>query len=162
MTDEMAESRVEYPGTIYIPRDEEFEEKKLEMLADGDVKALLHNLVPLLVTSLSPETNDFKGFHDIDNLFKEGLHLKQALQDHLLEKIPFVTKILESGEGLLRYDTPLILRSKQGLSILHVVIVFMDAHYVVVLFSFAYACTVLVTHVSLWVLEFMQRTSLHG
>jgi lipoxygenase len=112
MSDEMAESRVEYPEPIYIPRDEEFEEKKLEMLADGDVKALLHNLVPLLVSSLSPETNDFKGFHDIDNLFKEGLRLKQTLQDYLLEKIPFVTKIQESSEGLLRYDTPLILQSK--------------------------------------------------
>ncbi|XP_078165732.1 putative lipoxygenase 5 [Carex rostrata] len=108
-TDEMAESRTEYPEPIYIPRDEEFEEKKLEMLADGDVKALLHNLVPLLVSSLSPETNDFKGFHDIDNLFKEGLRLKQALQDYLLEKIPFVTKI-QASEGLLRYDTPHILR----------------------------------------------------
>lgn len=106
----MAESRIEYPEPIYIPRDEEFEEKKLEMLADGDVKALLHNLVPLLVSSLSPETNDFKGFHDIDNLFKEGLRLKQALQDYLLEKIPFVTKI-QASEGLLRYDTPHILRS---------------------------------------------------
>ncbi|KAJ4817934.1 Lipoxygenase [Rhynchospora pubera] len=109
-TDESAERRVEYPEPIYIPRDEEFEEKKLEMLADGDVKALLHNLVPLLVSSLSPETNDFKGFHDIDNLFKEGLRLKQALQDYLLEKIPFVTKIQESSEGLLRYDTPHIIR----------------------------------------------------
>ncbi|KAF3338491.1 putative lipoxygenase 5 [Carex littledalei] len=108
-TDEMAESRIEYPEPIYIPHDEEFEEKKLEMLADGDVKALLHNLVPLLVSSLSPETNDFKGFHDIDNLFKEGLRLKQALQDYLLEKIPFVTKI-QASEGLLRYDTPHILR----------------------------------------------------
>ncbi|KAJ3679572.1 hypothetical protein LUZ60_017583 [Juncus effusus] len=108
-TDETVESRVEYPDPIYIPRDEEFEEKKLQMLADGDVKALLHNIVPLLVSSLSPETNDFNGFHDIDNLFKEGLRLKQALQDYLLEKIPFVSKIQEKSEGLLRYDTPHIL-----------------------------------------------------
>ncbi|XP_010932453.2 putative lipoxygenase 5 [Elaeis guineensis] len=105
-TDMHAESRAEDPLPIYVPRDEAFEEAKQEMLSAGALKALLHNLVPSLVASFSPESHDFKAFHDIDNLFKEGLRLKQTLQDQLFHKIPFVSKIEESSEGLLRYDTP--------------------------------------------------------
>ena len=107
-----AESRVEYPEPIYVSRDEEFEERKNEMLSDGAIKALLHNFMPLLVSSVLPNSRDFAGFHDVDNLFKEGLRLKQALHDQLFQNIPFVRKIQENSEGLLRYDTPDILKSK--------------------------------------------------
>ncbi|XP_062225761.1 putative lipoxygenase 5 [Phragmites australis] len=109
-TDERAESRVEYPEPIYVSRDEEFEEGKNEMLSEGALKALLHNFMPLLVSSVSPDIQDFAGFHDVDNLFKEGLRMKQALQDQLFQKIPFVRKIQENSEGLLRYDTPDIIK----------------------------------------------------
>ncbi|KAK3144660.1 hypothetical protein QOZ80_4AG0316030 [Eleusine coracana subsp. coracana] len=110
VTDERAESRVEYPEPTYVSRDEEFEEGKNEMLSEGAIKALLHNFMPLLVSSVSPDISDFAGFHDVDNLFKEGLRLKQALQDQLFQKIPFVRKIQENSEGLLRYDTPDIIK----------------------------------------------------
>ncbi|GJN27473.1 hypothetical protein PR202_gb15501 [Eleusine coracana subsp. coracana] len=80
------------------------------MLSEGAIKALLHNFMPLLVSSVSPDISDFAGFHDVDNLFKEGLRLKQALQDQLFQKIPFVRKIQENSEGLLRYDTPDIIK----------------------------------------------------
>ncbi|KAG8082230.1 hypothetical protein GUJ93_ZPchr0014g47459 [Zizania palustris] len=109
-TDAQAESRVEYPEPIYVSRDEEFEEGKNEMLSEGALKALLHNFMPLLVSSVSPDICDFAGFHDVDNLFKEGLRLKQALHDQLIQKIPFVRKIQENSEGLLRYDTPDIIK----------------------------------------------------
>nr|XP_010917138.1 putative lipoxygenase 5 [Elaeis guineensis] len=105
-TDVHAESRREYPSPIYVPRDEAFEEGKQEMLSAGALKALLHNLVPSFVASISPESHDFKAFHDIDNLFKEGLRWKKTLQDQLFHKIPFVSKIEESSEALLRFDTP--------------------------------------------------------
>ncbi|XP_040379658.1 putative lipoxygenase 5 [Oryza brachyantha] len=109
-TDASSESRVEYPEPIYVSRDEEFEEGKNEMLSEGALKALLHNFMPLLVSSVSPDIRDFAGFHDVDNLFKEGLRLKQALHDQLFQKIPFVHKIQENSEGLLRYDTPDIIK----------------------------------------------------
>jgi lipoxygenase len=86
------------------------------MLSEGAIKALLHNFMPLLVSSVSPDSRDFAGFHDVDNLFKEGLRLKQALHDQLFQKIPFVRKIQESSEGLLRYDTPDIIKSKHSWS----------------------------------------------
>ncbi|KAJ6825466.1 putative lipoxygenase 5 [Iris pallida] len=108
-TDLSAESRVEYPDPIYVPRDEAFEEGKQEMLSEGALKALLHNILPSFVANISPECQDFKGFHDVDNLFKEGIRLKQGLPEHLWKKIPLLSKIQESGEGLLRYDTPHII-----------------------------------------------------
>jgi lipoxygenase len=119
--DASAESRVEYPEPIYVSRDEEFEEGKNEMLSEGAIKALLHNFMPLLVSSVSPDIRDFAGFHDVDNLFKEGLRLKQALHDQLFQKIPFVRKIQENSEGLLRYDTPDIIKSKPRTATLSVI-----------------------------------------
>ncbi|KAK1683493.1 hypothetical protein QYE76_044341 [Lolium multiflorum] len=110
VTDGDAESRLEYPEPIYVSRDEEFEEGKNEMISEGAIKAILHNFMPLLVSSVSPDSRDFAGFHDVDNLFKEGLRLKQALHDQLFQKIPFVRKIQENSEGLLRYDTPDIIK----------------------------------------------------
>nr|XP_009417696.1 PREDICTED: putative lipoxygenase 5 [Musa acuminata subsp. malaccensis] len=105
-TDKDAETRVEDPQPVYVPRDDQFEEGKQEMLTAGAQKAVLHNLVPMLVAAFSPESHDFKAFHEVDNLFKEGLRLKQSLQDQLFHKIPLVSKIEESSEALLRYDTP--------------------------------------------------------
>lgn len=110
--DNDAETRVEDPRPVYVPRDDQFEEGKQEMLTAGALKAVLHNLVPMLVAAFSPESHDFKAFHEVDNLFKEGLRLKQSLQDQLFHKIPLVSKIEESSEALLRYDTPDIITSE--------------------------------------------------
>ncbi|XP_042506876.1 linoleate 13S-lipoxygenase 3-1, chloroplastic-like [Macadamia integrifolia] len=111
-TDMRAEIRVEDPLPIYVPRDEAFEEAKLETLSDGNLKAILHNLIPSIMASLSADNHDFKGFSDVDSLYKEGLLLKVGLHDQLLKKLPLpkvVRSIQESSQGLLRYDTPGIL-----------------------------------------------------
>ncbi|KAG6516041.1 hypothetical protein ZIOFF_026488 [Zingiber officinale] len=105
-TDKDAECRVEDPLPVYAPRDDQFEEGKVEMITAGARKAVLHNLLPLLVASISPESHDFKAFHEVDNLFKEGLRLKQSLQDQLFHKLPLVSKIQDLSEAKLRYDTP--------------------------------------------------------
>lgn len=96
------------------------------MLSAGAMKALLHNIVPQVVASIAPESHDFSGFHDIDNLFKEGIRLKQGLQDHLWKKIPYVSEIQESSEGLLKYDTPHIISSKHH--VLSLLAVFATSH----------------------------------
>ncbi|KAG0447540.1 hypothetical protein HPP92_028283 [Vanilla planifolia] len=108
-TNLLCESRIEKPHPIYVPRDETFEELKQDAFSAGRLKAVLHNLIPSLVASISAENHDFHGFHDIDSLYKEGLLLKLGLQGHLLHKLPLVKKIQESSQGLLRYDTPVIL-----------------------------------------------------
>ncbi|KAM7523466.1 hypothetical protein LguiA_013368 [Lonicera macranthoides] len=40
------ESTVEKPYTMYMPRDEQFEESKQNTFAAGRLKAVLHNLIP--------------------------------------------------------------------------------------------------------------------
>lgn len=112
-TDITAESRVEKPLPMYVPRDEQFEETKANAFSTGRLKAVLHNLLPSLVASISKK-HDFKGFSQIDSLYSEGVLLKLGLQDDLLKKLPLpnlVTRLQESsqGGGLLKYDTPKIL-----------------------------------------------------
>ncbi|KAJ9559605.1 hypothetical protein OSB04_004765 [Centaurea solstitialis] len=112
-TDILAESRVEKPFPLYVPRDEQFEESKQNAFSTGRLKAVLHNLLPSMVASISKK-HDFKGFSQIESLYSEGLHLKLGLQDDLLKKLRLpnlVTRLHESsqGGGLLKYDTPKIL-----------------------------------------------------
>lgn len=116
-----AEIRVEKPLPIYVPRDEAFEESKQDTFSAGRLKAVLHNLIPSLMASISADNHDFKAFSDIDRLYKEGLLLKLGLQDELMKKLPLpnvVSKIHQSSQGLLRYDTPSIVSSKFSLVIL--------------------------------------------
>ncbi|CAN0877949.1 Linoleate 13S-lipoxygenase 3-1, chloroplastic [Linum grandiflorum] len=111
-SDSNAESRVEKPTPMYVPRDEQFEESKRKSFSYGRLKAVLHTLVPSLKASISSENRDFSAFADIDILYKEGLLLKAGIQDEIWKQLPLpkvVTKIQESSEGLLRYDTPKIL-----------------------------------------------------
>lgn len=112
-----AESRVEKPLPLYVPRDEQFEESKQNSFSAGRLKGVLHNLVPSLKASLSAKNQDFNGFSDIDSLYKEGLLLKVGLQDELLKKLPLPKMVQESSQGFLKYDTPKILSSEYHLSI---------------------------------------------
>eukprot|EP00257_Ricinus_communis_P028341 XP_025015755.1 linoleate 13S-lipoxygenase 3-1, chloroplastic [Ricinus communis] len=107
-----AESRVEKPSPIYVPRDEQFEESKKKTFSAGRLKAVLHTLIPSLKASISAENHDFTAFSDFDILYREGLLLKVGIQDEIWRRLPLpkvVTTIQESSEGLLRYDTPKIL-----------------------------------------------------
>ncbi|KAL3610488.1 hypothetical protein D5086_001508 [Populus alba] len=111
-SDITAESRVEKPLPLYVPRDEQFEESKQNTFSAGRLKAVLHTIIPSLKATISAENHDFSGFSDIDILYKEGLLLKVGLQDEIWKNLPLpkvVTKIQESSEGMLKYDTPKIL-----------------------------------------------------
>lgn len=99
-----AESRVEKPFPIYVPRDEQFEESKKNTFSAGRLRAVLHNLIPLIKASISAHNHDFKGFADIDSLYKEGILLKLGLHEEILKKMTMI----ESSEGLLKYETPKI------------------------------------------------------
>ncbi|XP_073015527.1 linoleate 13S-lipoxygenase 3-1, chloroplastic-like [Primulina eburnea] len=104
-----AESRVEKPLPMYVPRDEQFEESKMTTFSTGRLKAVLHNLIPQLMASISANNKDFKGFSDIDSLYSEGLLLKLGLHDEILNKMPIpeaVNKIQKGG--LLKFDLPKI------------------------------------------------------
>lgn len=107
---------MEKPFPVYVPRDEQFEESKQNAFSTSRLKAVLHNLLPSMVASISKK-HDFKGFSQIESLYSEGLPLKIGLHDDLLKKLRLpnlVTRLHESsqGGGLLKYDTPKILSSK--------------------------------------------------
>ncbi|EPS74242.1 lipoxygenase, partial [Genlisea aurea] len=109
-TDLNSESRVEKPAPMYVPRDEQFEESKRTAFTTGRLKAVLHNLIPTLIASISTDGKDFKGFSDIESLYSEGLPLKLALHDEIVSKLPMphVVKTIQQG-NLLKYDVPKIL-----------------------------------------------------
>ncbi|GAY38438.1 hypothetical protein CUMW_036700, partial [Citrus unshiu] len=48
-----AESRIEKPLPIYVPRDEQFEESKQDAFSAGRLQGVLRNLIPLLKASIS-------------------------------------------------------------------------------------------------------------
>ena len=105
VTDMHAESRVEMPLPMYVPRDEQFDESKLNTFLIKRLKAVVHNLIPGLKASLSANNHDFNRFSDIDDLYS----------DEILNKIPLpqvLTKIQDCGRGLLKYDTPKIISSE--------------------------------------------------
>ena len=114
LADNEAESRVEKPLPMYVPRDEQFEETKQDTFAAGRLKAVLHHLVRSLKASILAD--DFSDFGEIDDLYKEGLLLKLGFQDEIFNKFPLpkgiVNTLQESSKGLLKYDTPKILSSK--------------------------------------------------
>ncbi|XP_057535610.1 linoleate 13S-lipoxygenase 3-1, chloroplastic [Amaranthus tricolor] len=108
-TDSKYESRVEKPLPIYIPRDEQFEESKAGTFSFCRLRAVLHNLLPSFTTNISSKY-DFTGFKHIDTLFSEGLLLNLGLHDKFLKKLPeVVQKIQANSQGLLKFDTPLII-----------------------------------------------------
>lgn len=109
-TDPLAESRLEEPTPLYVPRDETFEEIKQDTFAAGRLKALLHNLIPCLIASLTDPNKEFQCFSEIDRLYKEGFKFKFEVQNELLKNMPtIVNRIRETSDGLLRYDTPSII-----------------------------------------------------
>lgn len=109
-TDPSAESTIGKPATIYVPRDEAFEEIKKNTFSAGALKALFHNLVPSLIASFSNPNYEFGCFSDIDRLYREGQILTFDPKQHdifknlMLPKI--MKKMIKTGEELLRYEIP--------------------------------------------------------
>ncbi|GJV99382.1 lipoxygenase 1, chloroplastic [Tanacetum coccineum] len=100
-TDISAESRVEKSFPLYVPRDEQFEESKQNTFSTSRLKAVLHNLLPSMVASISKK-HDIKGFSQIESLYSEGVLLKLGLQDDLIKELRLpnlVTRLHESSQG---------------------------------------------------------------
>ncbi|XP_047173767.1 linoleate 13S-lipoxygenase 3-1, chloroplastic-like [Vigna umbellata] len=107
-TDMHAESRVDLPQPMYVPRDEQFDESKMNTFVIKRLKAVLHNLIPGLKASLSADNQDFNRFSDFDDLYNDS----QPLQDEIIKKFPLsqvVIKIQQCSQELLKYDTPKII-----------------------------------------------------
>lgn len=118
LTDPDIESRIEKPDPVYVPRDETFEEIKQNTFSAGRLKAVLHNLIPLIVSTLSSSDIPFTNFSDIDNLYNDDALLKFEPKE--VKKTQFLinimNKVLNVGDTLLKYDIPAIIRRKPSLS----------------------------------------------
>ncbi|XP_020110641.1 lipoxygenase 6, chloroplastic [Ananas comosus] len=110
-SDPSAESRVEKPHPVYVPRDETFEEVKQNTFSSGAMKALLHNLIPALVAALSSSDAQFQCFSDIDRLYRDGVVIKNeehgAAQKLILPSM--FQGIVSMSERLMKYDIPSII-----------------------------------------------------
>lgn len=113
LKDPLAERRIEKPHPVYVPRDETFEEIKQNTFSAGRLKALLHNLVPLIAATLSSSDIPFTNFTDIDKLYKDGVVLND---DNDPQKNKFISETLDKvfsiSKRLLKYEIPAIIRRK--------------------------------------------------
>ncbi|PRQ28947.1 putative linoleate 13S-lipoxygenase [Rosa chinensis] len=71
-TDEKLESPVNEFSTLYVPRDEEFEESKREAFDLGRLKAIMRHIIPAL-TKVARDSDEFKAYSDITGLYRDGM-----------------------------------------------------------------------------------------
>lgn len=106
------ESRVEKPNPVYVPRDEAFEEIKQSTMSVGKLKAVLHNIVPLMATKLTRSDRNFTGFSEIENLYKAGISLNASDDDDepvQMSKLVEILKKVVNMQEPLKYDVPSII-----------------------------------------------------
>ncbi|KAF7814022.1 linoleate 13S-lipoxygenase 3-1, chloroplastic-like [Senna tora] len=111
LTDTNAESRVEKPLPMYVPRDEQFEESKLNAFIEMRLRAVLHNLIPGLKAAFSADKSDFNDFSDVDGLYSDDILFNSEVQDEVSNRTTLpnlVSRIKECTQRLLKYDTPKI------------------------------------------------------
>ncbi|KAL2547182.1 Lipoxygenase 6 [Forsythia ovata] len=111
--DPSVETRIGKPHPVYVPRDETFEEIKQNTFSAGRLKALLHNLIPLIAATLSASDIPFTNFSDIDKLYKDGVLLKDEGRKEVKTN-QFLTNLINQvftvDDKLLKYDIPAIIK----------------------------------------------------
>lgn len=112
-TDPSCESRIEKPHPVYVPRDEAFEEIKQNTFSTGRLKAVLHNLIPLIAATLSNSDNPFTCFSEIDKLYNDGIVLKEDDEKDTVNLLVtnLMNQVFSVSGKLLKYDTPAIIKS---------------------------------------------------
>lgn len=106
---------------MYVPRDEAFEEIKQNTFSAGRLKALLHNLIPLIAATLSASDIPFTNFSDIDDLYKDDVVLneegrKEVKTNQFLTNL--INQVLTVDDKLLKYDIPAIIKRMDYLLLL--------------------------------------------
>lgn len=104
------ESPVSEFATIYVPRDEEFEQAKQEALDIGKLKGTVRNIIHALST-ITADRN-VKGYSDINGLYTDSSSLQSKTQPG--------TQILNKVQEFLKFDPPKVNSSEQ---ILHILII---------------------------------------
>ncbi|XP_078447587.1 lipoxygenase 6, chloroplastic-like [Wolffia australiana] len=103
-SDPRYESSSENSTSLYVPRDEAFEDIKDKSMSASSLKSVLNNLIPVLTTVLSKSDRNFTAFSEIEDLYKDGISLNPQGDDNILWQ--FLGKITNIHERL-KYDLPL-------------------------------------------------------
>ncbi|KAL3649868.1 Lipoxygenase 6, chloroplastic [Castilleja foliolosa] len=112
-TDPYTETRIEKPHPVYVPRDETFEEVKQNTFAAGKLKAVLHNLIPLIASKLASSDIPFTNFSEIDKLYSVGVLLNDEGQNDSKSNFFLATimnQMFTVGDKFLKYELPAIIK----------------------------------------------------
>ncbi|XP_019200459.1 PREDICTED: lipoxygenase 6, chloroplastic [Ipomoea nil] len=111
-TDPATETRIEKPNPVYVPRDEAFEEIKQDTFSAGKLKAALHNLIPLIASTLSSSDIPFNCFSDIDKLYSDGFLLRDGEEAKANIFGPnMMTQLFSAGQRLFKYEIPAVIKT---------------------------------------------------
>ncbi|KAI4299382.1 hypothetical protein L6164_032849 [Bauhinia variegata] len=108
-TDKKAESRLSESESIYVPRDEELEDLKREIVEEGKLKGKLRNIVPSLIEFIMGNDE----VSDIENLFKEPgqFEMKSHLRG-IATQLPLprvFNNLRDSIEEFFKFDPPKVI-----------------------------------------------------
>ncbi|CAL8113518.1 unnamed protein product [Prunus armeniaca] len=103
-TDPLSEQR---SSSVYVPRDEAFEEVKEKTFSANTLKSAMHALLPSIETGFDPHVG-FPCFTTIDSLFNEGVTFSRPNTDWSSETIfpRLVKTCLVDGKDLLLFEKP--------------------------------------------------------
>lgn len=73
--DPTKERRLEKGDTMYVPRDESFEQIKQTNFIANSLRGLVHRLVPAITDYFDETPGEFDAFSDIEKLYHQGLKL---------------------------------------------------------------------------------------
>lgn len=80
--DPTKERRLEKGDTMYVPRDESFEQIKETNFIANSLRGLVHRLVPALTDYFDETPGEFDAFSDIEKLYHQGLKLNSEDLDY--------------------------------------------------------------------------------
>ncbi|KAI3449950.1 hypothetical protein Pfo_006615 [Paulownia fortunei] len=107
-TDMNAENPASPSLPAYVPRDEEYEERKKEFMSRGKMKAILRNIIPILIAKIFGEKNFYVAV-DVDQQHQSKSNMKIVSLDKLLNRNPILkifSKTQEMIERIVNLDPP--------------------------------------------------------
>ncbi|KAH7427497.1 hypothetical protein KP509_10G047000 [Ceratopteris richardii] len=114
--DPKAESVLDMRTSYYVPRDEAFQETKRMTFIGNTLKGMVHQLVPSLTNSIKQAGDEFQSFHEINNLYQNGLRLKRVETEfNLLRELPInhivqkIEQTINQASNILKYSQPSVI-----------------------------------------------------
>ena len=97
--------------SVYVPRDEIFEDVKVSTFGINTLKSVLHAFLPTLEVILLNPKLGFPHFTDIDTLFKEGVPVPKDKNFFQLLLPRLVKTVTDGGDEALLFESPEMMES---------------------------------------------------